>query len=117
MDLVCAANLLVLLWLRQNPRFGVERGGLDSVFWGNDQPGFKDHPEGFQVCLRTLDEDSWAEGFAKGLARDKRSSKTRSCRKAGWSQWVDATLSSDPHSMKTKAKALARVRSAGTLPG
>jgi hypothetical protein len=22
----------------------------------------------------------------------------------GWSQWVDATLNSDPHSMKTKAK-------------
>jgi hypothetical protein len=24
--------------------------------------------------------------------------------KVGWSQWVDATLSSDPHSVKTKAK-------------
>jgi hypothetical protein len=28
----------------------------------------------------------------------------RSFSKPGWSQWVDATLSSDPHSLKTKAK-------------
>ena len=36
------------------------------------------------------------------LCQTPRGSQT-SC-KVGWSQWVDATLSSDPHSLKTKAK-------------
>jgi len=33
-----------------------------------------------------------------------------------WSQRVDATLRSNPAALKTKAKSLAKVRSAGTLP-
>ena len=27
------------------------------------QPGFKDYPDGFEIHTRTLDTDSWAEGF------------------------------------------------------
>ena len=42
--------------------------------------------------------------------------RQQTARETGWSQWVDATLSSDPHSMETKAKSADRVRSAGTLP-
>ena len=30
--------------------------------------------------------------------------KRRTISVVGWSQWVDATLNSDPHSLKTKAK-------------
>jgi hypothetical protein len=28
-----------------------------------DQPGFKDYPEGFEVCEYTIGRDSWTEGF------------------------------------------------------
>jgi hypothetical protein len=27
------------------------------------QPGFKDYPDGFQIHERTLDKDTWEEGF------------------------------------------------------
>ncbi|WP_010542790.1 DUF7336 domain-containing protein [Sphingomonas elodea] len=27
------------------------------------QPGFRDHPEGFQTDAYALDRDSWSEGF------------------------------------------------------
>jgi hypothetical protein len=45
---------------------------------------------------------SWTSSLRTPLRRMEAS--RRSCRKPRWSQWVDATLSSDPHSMKTKAK-------------
>ena len=28
-----------------------------------DQPGFRDHPEGFRVDVYGLDQDHWREGF------------------------------------------------------
>jgi hypothetical protein len=29
-----------------------------------DKPGFRDHPEGFEICDGPIDETSWLEGFA-----------------------------------------------------
>lgn len=28
-----------------------------------DKPGFKDHPDGFEVCRYLLNKDHWTEGF------------------------------------------------------
>jgi hypothetical protein len=28
------------------------------------QPGFRDHPHGFQIDAYTLDQDHWCEGFS-----------------------------------------------------
>ncbi|HEV2134166.1 MAG TPA: hypothetical protein VGR47_07870 [Terracidiphilus sp.] len=29
------------------------------------KPGFVDHPEGFEIHSRTLNEDSWTDGFVR----------------------------------------------------
>jgi homoserine kinase type II len=31
------------------------------------QPGFRDHPNGFQINAYELDEDHWTEGFVTGI--------------------------------------------------
>ncbi len=28
-----------------------------------DKPGFKDHPEGFEICEYVIGRDGWTEGF------------------------------------------------------
>jgi hypothetical protein len=30
-----------------------------------DMPGFRDYPERWEICERTLDHDDWADGFDK----------------------------------------------------
>lgn len=35
------------------------------------QPGFRDHPEGFEVSAYPLDKDHWTEGFVTIPADDK----------------------------------------------
>jgi hypothetical protein len=65
------SDIVWLLWFEQEGDtellIGVYRseesakGAIERL---KDQPGFKDHPEGFQVYSRMLDEDSWTEGFA-----------------------------------------------------
>lgn len=29
----------------------------------DNQPGFKEHPEGFQICSYEINQDNWTEGF------------------------------------------------------
>lgn len=29
-------------------------------------PGFRDHPDGFEVALYPIDQDAWSEGFSAG---------------------------------------------------
>ena len=36
---------------------------LDAIARLSSQPGFKDHPSGFDVDAYPLDVDHWAEGF------------------------------------------------------
>lgn len=35
------------------------------------QPGFRDHPSGFQTDAYALDQDHWSEGFDPIFAEDK----------------------------------------------
>lgn len=78
-----------LLWFEQEREEGEDMELLIGVYRTEeaakgaierlkDQPGFKDHPEGFRVYSRRFVD----RRICKGLARDKRSSHTRSCRKA-----------------------------------
>ena len=63
-----------LLWFEQEHEDGSETELLVGVYRREDgaraaierlkeQPGFCDYPQGFNVYERTLDEDSWQEGF------------------------------------------------------
>jgi hypothetical protein len=36
------------------------RAAIERV---GDQPGFVDHPDGFQICQYDLNSDNWTEGF------------------------------------------------------
>jgi len=56
-------------------------------------------------------ESSVLKGFLKTAA-----GATSNFRTARWSQWVDATLSSNHLALKAKAKNARSVRSTGTLP-
>ncbi len=65
-----------LLWFEQEREAGedtelligvyrTEEAARGAIVRLKDQAGFKDYPEGFHVYPRTLDEDSWTEGFAR----------------------------------------------------
>jgi hypothetical protein len=45
--------------------YRTEEAAREAIVRLKDQAGFKDHPEGFHVYPRTLDKDSWTEGFAR----------------------------------------------------
>jgi hypothetical protein len=70
------SDIVWLVWFEQEREEGEDTELLIGVYRTEeaakgaierlkDQPGFKDHPKGFQVYSRTLDEDSWTEGFAR----------------------------------------------------
>ncbi|HRI61570.1 MAG TPA: hypothetical protein PK228_17650 [Saprospiraceae bacterium] len=43
--------------------FSTEENAKKSIASLLEQPGFKDHPEGFEIGEFYLDEYSWKEGF------------------------------------------------------
>jgi homoserine kinase type II len=45
--------------------YRTEEAARGAIVRLKDQAGFKDYPEGFHVYPRTLNEDSWTEGFAR----------------------------------------------------
>ena len=122
------SDIVWLLWFEQEREEGEDTELLIGVYRTDeaakgaikrlkDQPGFKDHPEGFQVYSRTLDEDSWTDGFVRALARDKQVTRIRIYRKLDFtgttvfvlhrlfeSATLSRRLSSDP------------ARRSGTLP-
>ena len=70
------SDIVWLLWFEQEREDGEDTELLIGVYRTEeaakgaierlkDQPGFKDHPEGFHAYSRTLDKDSWTEGFAR----------------------------------------------------
>ena len=65
-----------LLWFEQEREDGedtelligvyrTEETAKEAIVRLKDQAGFRDYPEGFHIYSRTLDEDSWTEGFAR----------------------------------------------------
>jgi hypothetical protein len=65
-----------LLWFEQEREDGedtelligvyrTEKAATEAIGRLKDQAGFKDHPEGFHIYSRTLDTDSWTEGFTR----------------------------------------------------
>jgi len=43
--------------------YSTEARALDAQSRVADQPGFRDHPEGFEIHPHELDRDGWTEGF------------------------------------------------------
>lgn len=75
-DLVTSSpmeTVFVLHHIRANDEFGddakligvyrSEGAVADAIVRLSSQPGFRDHPEGFQSDAYRLDEDHWGEGF------------------------------------------------------
>jgi hypothetical protein len=65
-----------LLWFEQERDDGedtelligayrTEEAAKEAIVRLKDQSGFKDYPEGFHIYSRTLDEDSWTDGFVR----------------------------------------------------
>jgi hypothetical protein len=65
-----------LLWFEQEREDGedtelligvyrTEEAARGAIVRLKDQAGFKDYLEGFHIYSRTLDKDSWTEGFAR----------------------------------------------------
>jgi hypothetical protein len=65
-----------LLWFEQEREEGEDTELLIGVYRTEeaanaaisklkDQPGFRDYPQGFHSYERTLDKNSWEEGFAR----------------------------------------------------
>ena len=70
------SDIVWLLWFEQEWEEGEDTELLIGVYRTEDaakgaierlkdRSGFRDYPEGFQVYSRTLDKDSWTEGFAR----------------------------------------------------
>lgn len=68
-------DTVFLLWHVREPDGGVDHSLLIGVYRTEDdakaaigrlrsKPGFSAHPNGFQVCPYTLNEDHWTEGYA-----------------------------------------------------
>ena len=77
-----------LLWHRHDTGFGDEEEKLIGVYSSEEnakqaitrlqeQPGFKDYPDDFQIELCGVDETGWAEGFIT-VAESLRSIKEES---------------------------------------
>jgi hypothetical protein len=75
-------------WFEQGPIFGARDSGL----------------AGRRFHAARCDEVLEKRGFKK-----LRRPRFEVAENPGWSQWVEATLSSDPHSIKTKAKSAGEV--------
>ncbi|TVQ84591.1 MAG: hypothetical protein EA357_02900 [Micavibrio sp.] len=43
--------------------YSTEENAKNAILSVRDQPGFKDHPESFEICPYRLDCTSWTEGF------------------------------------------------------
>jgi len=43
--------------------YRTEEKAKEAIERLSPQPGFRDHPEGFQIDPYELDEDNWTEGF------------------------------------------------------
>ena len=67
---------LYLLWHTYEKESGVEESKLIGVYSSEArakealeqvrvQPGFRDHPEGFEIYEDELDMTDWREGFSK----------------------------------------------------
>ena len=65
-----------LLWFEQEREEGedtelligvyrTEETAKGAIMRLQDQAGFREYPEGFPHYARTLDQDSWTEGFAR----------------------------------------------------
>jgi hypothetical protein len=65
-----------LLWFEQEFEEGEDTELLIGVYRSEcgaraaierlqDQPGFRDYPQGFGIYERVLDRDSWTEGFVR----------------------------------------------------
>lgn len=69
-------NTVWLLWFEQEHRgeedtelligvYRTEEAAKVAIDRLKDQPGFRNHPQGFYVYERILDMDSWTEGFVQ----------------------------------------------------
>ena len=65
---------LFLLWHSREKGDGGSDDKLVGVYSSRDAagaaiqrklafPGFRDHPEGFEICPYAIDQDAWSEGF------------------------------------------------------
>jgi hypothetical protein len=65
-----------LLWFEQEREEGedtelligvyrTEETAKKAILRLKDRAGFRDHPDGFHIYARTLDQDSWVEGFVR----------------------------------------------------
>ncbi len=48
-----------------------EKQARQAIERVKDKPGFRDHPDGFEIAETTLDRDSWIEGFGFEIADDE----------------------------------------------
>ncbi len=45
--------------------YSTEAKAREAIAEVKDQPGFRDHPDGFHIYDQTLDATSWREGFIR----------------------------------------------------
>jgi hypothetical protein len=51
--------------------YSSEEEASEAIARLRKQPGFRDYPNGFEIHQRTLDADSWTEGFASLSPEDE----------------------------------------------